>query len=778
VARWWPVVGLVSGCAWLSDEELARYADRDGDGEPGAPFGRDCDDSDPEVNPRTQLDPGGATAALWPDADGDGVGAGSETLASCVLLPTYAVAGGDCDDTDPTIGANRQQFEDRDEDGFGVEHGAPGGCEAAPGFSLVSGDCDDGDPTAHPGVSWFEDADGDGFGAEPALADCAPPPVEAWRTLVDRGGDCDDASAEVHPRASDVALDGLDQDCAGDTDLDGDADGAPDFATDVACAIVDAAVVSDTDGLRAALDGPAGSCVHVALQAGVYSGGLVITRPTTIAPASPGAEVVFRPAGAGTVQWGFQNGQPLTLDRVRLEQFEEGAVQVVAQTPVLLGNVTLVDGVGLREADARGGPVPPRPHTLRLLGVDADGVSPLAWLPSIEWDRVELTRVRSRGAVSVDPLLHLRGDELELAHLEVSQCAVTTDLALLEATGAQDASTDVTLDDVRVRDCLVDGAVSVRGEYHDAPPSVTVDDLVVEDTVFLASLRSRVALDVLGVSELRGIELSGVEVESRELGDASLVSVESGSLVVGLRIQDATFASRGNLLLASPAFDLQWRNRPLELQDAALAVGGGDVHALAIDGAAVEVEDSTLVRKGGPAVARALGSATFTRVAFVNDTAVAQARIELTDSVFTGPVPTCGPTAPCCLTGCRRIADPGFLRYGDPIAPALWDLRLTAGAGAPCDRPVSALEEEGVGAFRRDTTALGRWYPDRDGDGLLDDWEERFLGRLAAAEPGGDPDGDGLSNRCEQDATGTLPDRADIDEDGLPDGADPSPWGP
>lgn len=60
---------------------------------------------------------------------------------------------------------------------------------------------------------------------------------------------------------------------------------------------------------------------------------------------------------------------------------------------------------------------------------------------------------------------------------------------------------------------------------------------------------------------------------------------------------------------------------------------------------------------------------------------------------------------------------------------------------------------------------------DGDGDGLLDVWEVRYFGNTDAT-PEGDPDEDGLTNLQEQDETGTKPDVADTDEDGLNDGAE------
>jgi len=57
---------------------------------------------------------------------------------------------------------------------------------------------------------------------------------------------------------------------------------------------------------------------------------------------------------------------------------------------------------------------------------------------------------------------------------------------------------------------------------------------------------------------------------------------------------------------------------------------------------------------------------------------------------------------------------------------------------------------------------------DSDADGLDDDWEFLYFGALAA-QPGADPDGDGLSN-AEEHALGSDPTRFDTDSDSLSDG--------
>ena len=139
----------------------------------------------------------------------------------------------DCDNQDPTIGT-RTVYPDADGDGYGEESGGVWGCTAEAGWSMEPGDCDDGDAERHPGnnevcddvdndcddvvdnnaddiLTWYADEDGDGYGnADRAVESCRP--LEGY---VESAGDCLDINAGVNPAASAVCGDGLDNDCDG-----------------------------------------------------------------------------------------------------------------------------------------------------------------------------------------------------------------------------------------------------------------------------------------------------------------------------------------------------------------------------------------------------------------------------------------------------------------------------------------------------------------------------------------------------------------------------------
>ena len=131
-------------------------------------------------------------------------------------------------------------------------------------------DCDDMEPTVHPGAAelaqdgidqdcdgvdarrCFLDTDGDGYGSPTVIAanDC----ITAG--LSTRDDDCDDAQGGIHPNATEVAGDSIDQDCNGtDTlaNIDTDGDGLVDVAELAAGTAIDD-IDTDDDGLNDAAE--------------------------------------------------------------------------------------------------------------------------------------------------------------------------------------------------------------------------------------------------------------------------------------------------------------------------------------------------------------------------------------------------------------------------------------------------------------------------------------------------------------------------------------------
>ncbi|MFH1463321.1 MAG: putative metal-binding motif-containing protein [Pseudomonadota bacterium] len=164
----------------------------------------DCDDTNASIHPEAdewcnqadddcdgEIDEDAVDAETWyADDDSDGYGDERGSTRSCDPIPDRITTGGDCDDDDPSI------HPDADEYCNGVDDD----CE---------GDIDEDD--AVDVVTWYQDADSDGWGDDAVHeVDCDPVPHH-----VDAGGDCDDTDPDFHPEAYDRPDDGLDQDCDG-----------------------------------------------------------------------------------------------------------------------------------------------------------------------------------------------------------------------------------------------------------------------------------------------------------------------------------------------------------------------------------------------------------------------------------------------------------------------------------------------------------------------------------------------------------------------------------
>ncbi len=116
-------------------------------------------------------DPGTGTVM---DGDGDGYGA---TI--------------DCDDADPNVHPSAE------------EH-----CDG------VDEDCDgEVDEEAVDAVIWMQDLDDDGWGGVKGEESCEPP-----SGYVAEGGDCHESDPDIHPGATELCCDEVDQDCDGDFD--------------------------------------------------------------------------------------------------------------------------------------------------------------------------------------------------------------------------------------------------------------------------------------------------------------------------------------------------------------------------------------------------------------------------------------------------------------------------------------------------------------------------------------------------------------------------------
>ncbi|MCB9758329.1 MAG: putative metal-binding motif-containing protein [Alphaproteobacteria bacterium] len=200
------------------DSDCDGGSDYDSDGD-GYDLGLDCDDGDASTNPDA--------SETWYDGVDTDCDGGSDYDADGDGYDSAINGGTDCDDADASVSPNAPETyydgvddncdptDDNDADGDGYSStGYPTG-------ALGSGDCDDASASTNPDASetWYDgvdsdcaedsdyDSDGDGYDSDSY-----------------GGDDCNDRSADVHPGAADTWYDGIDSDCAGDSDYDADLD--------------------------------------------------------------------------------------------------------------------------------------------------------------------------------------------------------------------------------------------------------------------------------------------------------------------------------------------------------------------------------------------------------------------------------------------------------------------------------------------------------------------------------------------------------------------------
>jgi len=246
--------------------------DDDGD---GSLKDNDCDDNDNTVFPGAEevcnyrdddcngeIDDGLLVTRYFYDADMDGYGDAEKFLDLCFELPppSYVTIDGDCDDGNPSINPEGEEFcnfmdedcdgeideglelftyyRDFDGDGFGINQDSIISCQpfVPSGFSEFKNDCNDADNNIYPGsdevcndiddncdgvvdegftiFTFYEDVDGDGFGDQNAALETCLNSVPIGFSGND--DDCDDGNADIYPGATEILANGLDENCDGE----------------------------------------------------------------------------------------------------------------------------------------------------------------------------------------------------------------------------------------------------------------------------------------------------------------------------------------------------------------------------------------------------------------------------------------------------------------------------------------------------------------------------------------------------------------------------------
>jgi hypothetical protein len=222
-----------------------------------------CNGRDDDCDGETDEDTVDAETRWYPDADGDGFGDPGEVLIQCSQPTGYVLDSTDCDDSDPSINPDANEYcdgadndcdgfvdeddavdgvdwyADTDGDGYGDASDSEYACYQPTGYVADDSDCDDTDASQHPGAyeycngedddcdgavdeddaidvsTWYADDDGDGYGdAATSDIDCDQP-----RGYVLDSSDCDDTDAAQYPGATEYC-NGEDDDCDGAIDED------------------------------------------------------------------------------------------------------------------------------------------------------------------------------------------------------------------------------------------------------------------------------------------------------------------------------------------------------------------------------------------------------------------------------------------------------------------------------------------------------------------------------------------------------------------------------
>lgn len=205
------LIGTVSFLLITSRVNATWNSETDDDGDGYSEEAGDCDDTDSSVSPGADEvcdgidndcdnlidanddDVVGATT-YYPDYDNDGYGDNEEATVSCSQPTGYITTGNDCDDEDSSAYPGATEICD------GVDNDCNGEADGADAVDIIT---------------WYPDSDADDYGvnSDATIQSCDEPDGYA-----DNSDDCDDASDDMNPDATEICLDSVDNDCDGTID--------------------------------------------------------------------------------------------------------------------------------------------------------------------------------------------------------------------------------------------------------------------------------------------------------------------------------------------------------------------------------------------------------------------------------------------------------------------------------------------------------------------------------------------------------------------------------
>ncbi|MCF8444888.1 MAG: putative metal-binding motif-containing protein, partial [Crocinitomicaceae bacterium] len=206
----------------------------------------DCDDANTNVN---------ASGTFYQDLDQDGFGNVNVSITNCGQPSGYVSNSTDCDDALAAINPNATEVADNidndcdgltdegfailtwildtDQDGFGGTDTILAVLSPGNNYVLIGGDCNDTAASINPNtveicdgidnncngstdenlplLTYYADMDGDNYGNDTdSLIACSQPVG-----YVVTNTDCDDTNSGINPGATDIPMNGIDEDCSG-----------------------------------------------------------------------------------------------------------------------------------------------------------------------------------------------------------------------------------------------------------------------------------------------------------------------------------------------------------------------------------------------------------------------------------------------------------------------------------------------------------------------------------------------------------------------------------